>query len=98
MTTAPGHERKVQVTVTGRVQGVWYRAWTREEARDLGLDGWVRNRSDGSVEAVLAGGRDEIDTMLDLFREGPPLAVVDEVVWEPFEGEVACGFAQAATS
>ena len=91
------HERRVRVTVTGRVQGVWYRAWTREEARDLGLDGWVRNRSDGSVEAVLAGSREDIETMLGLLEEGPPLAVVERVAWEPFAQEVACGFAQRPT-
>ncbi|MBT6510918.1 MAG: acylphosphatase, partial [Rhodospirillaceae bacterium] len=49
------HERKVRVCITGRVQGVWYRAWTTEEASELGLDGWVRNRRDGTVEAVFAG-------------------------------------------
>ncbi len=97
MTTGPGHERRVHVTVTGRVQGVWYRAWTREEARDLGLDGWVRNRSDGSVEAVLAGSQEDIETMLGLLKQGPPLAVVEKVACEPFAEEVACGFAQRPT-
>ncbi len=97
MTTGSGHERRVHVTVTGRVQGVWYRAWTREEARDLGLDGWVRNRRDGSVEAVLAGSREDIRTMLGLLEQGPPLAVVETVTWEPFAEEVACGFAQRST-
>ena len=97
MTHGPGHERRVKVTVTGRVQGVWYRAWTREEARDLGLDGWVRNCSDGSVEAVLAGSRDDVDTMLGLLKQGPPLAVVETVAWESFTGEVASGFAQRNT-
>ncbi len=98
MTTGPGHERRIRVTVSGRVQGVWYRAWTREEARDLGLDGWVRNRSDGSVEAVLAGSREDVDTMLGLLEQGPPLAVVEMVAWEPFAEEVACGFAQRPTA
>ena len=97
MTTGPGHETRVRVTVTGRVQGVWYRAWTTEEARDLGLDGWVRNRSDGSVEAVLAGRREDIDTMLCLLKEGPPLAAVETVACESFGGEVARGFAQRPT-
>ena len=97
MTIGPGHERRVRVTVTGRVQGVWYRAWTAEEARDLGLDGWVRNRSNGSVEAVLAGSRKDVNTMLLLLKEGPPLAVVETVVCESFRGEVECGFAQRPT-
>lgn len=97
MTTDPGHERRIRVTVTGRVQGVWYRAWTAEEARDLGLDGWVRNRSDGSVEAVLAGSRGDIDAMLGLLEAGPPLAAVETVAWEPFTEEVARGFAQRPT-
>lgn len=91
------HERRVRVTVTGIVQGVWYRAWTVEEARDLGLDGWIRNRSDGSVEAVLAGSQGDIDTMLGLLEQGPPLAVVEAVAWETFTDDVACGFAQRPT-
>ena len=97
MTTDPGHERRIRVTVTGRVQGVWYRAWTAEEARDLGLDGWVRNRSNGSVEAVLAGSRKDVNAMLRLLEEGPPLAVVETVVFESFRGEVKRGFVQRPT-
>ena len=68
-----------RVRVTGRVQGVFFRVWTAEEARTLGLSGWVRNCSDRSVEAHVEGGADQIDEMLDLLREGPPDARVDKV-------------------
>ncbi len=97
MTPSAERELRVRVRVTGRVQGVWFRAWVREEARDLGLDGWVRNRSDGSVEAVLAGRPRDVSTMLDFMKEGPPLAVVETCVCESFHGEVDCGFAQRST-
>jgi len=90
--------RTVHVRITGKVQGVWYRAWTAEEARDLGLDGWVRNRRDGSVEAVFAGRSDDVDAMLALCREGPPLARVSDVSWETHEGTVAAGFEQRPTA
>ena len=90
-------EKRVRVTVTGRVQGVWYRAWTVEEARDLGLDGWVRNRRNCSVEAVFSGRSRDVHTMLRLLEEGPPLAAVETVVCEPFAGEIECGFVQRPT-
>jgi len=58
------------------VQGVGYRAFVEVRAIELGLDGWVRNRRDGSVEAVLQGPADVVEAMLDLCREGPPAALV----------------------
>jgi len=94
---ATGMKRCVRVTISGRVQGVWYRAWTREEARDLGLDGWVRNRTDGSVEAVLEGMPGEVEAMLRLLWSGPPLARVDEVVVQDWNEPVAPGFEQRPT-
>jgi acylphosphatase len=94
---ARSQSRCVRVAVTGRVQGVWYRAWTREEARDLGLDGWVRNRPDGSVEAVLSGRNGDIEAMLQLLWSGPPLARVDSVVVEEWSESVAPGFEQRPT-
>lgn len=63
--------------IRGRVQGVGYRDWTRYVARDRGVEGWVRNRKDGSVEAVFAGSRDEISGMLAACRKGPPNARVE---------------------
>lgn len=70
----------VQVRIRGRVQGVWFRAWTVEQATALGLDGWVRNRSDGSVEALFAGPADRVAEMVRRCRNGPPQARVDDVV------------------
>lgn len=69
--------RTVAVVVAGRVQGVGYRAWTLREASRLGLDGRVRNRSDGAVEAVFRGAPDAVAAMLEACRHGPPGARVD---------------------
>lgn len=69
----------VRVVVSGRVQGVWFRAWTEQEARALGLDGWVRNRRDGTVEAVLSGDEAVVETMIKALWEGPPLAQVTAI-------------------
>ena len=62
------------VRIHGRVQGVWYRAWTQQEALKLNLTGWVRNRRDGTVEAVFAGPRIQVEAMIKVCHEGPPLA------------------------
>lgn len=72
-------EVAVRVRITGRVQGVWYRGWTVKEARARGLAGWVRNRPDGSVEAVFAGPQPLVEAMLASCRSGPPAARVAEV-------------------
>jgi acylphosphatase len=66
-----------RVIIRGRVQGVGYRDWTRHVARDRGLEGWVRNRKDGSVEALFAGTRDAISSMIVACRKGPPNARVE---------------------
>lgn len=62
------------LAITGKVQGVWYRAWTVETARSLGLTGWVRNRTDGSVEAVVEGDESAVDQFLVLAQDGPAAA------------------------
>jgi len=67
------------VTVRGRVQGVGYRAWVEDEALRRGLEGWTRNRRDGSVEAVFAGAPDAVATMIAACRRGPPSARVEAV-------------------
>ena len=67
------------VRVRGKVQGVFFRAWTREQARELHLCGWVRNCADGSVEAHIEGGRVELEEMMKRMRQGPPAARVDDL-------------------
>jgi acylphosphatase len=61
------------------VQGVWFRDWTRREALSLGLSGWARNRSDGSVEALFEGDGEAVGEMIGRCRSGPRLARVDEI-------------------
>lgn len=75
-------ESSVRVLITGRVQGVWFRGWTVEQARARGLRGWVRNRTDGSVEAVFCGPVDLVDEMVESCRMGPPSADVTRVLRE----------------
>jgi acylphosphatase len=70
------------VTIRGRVQGVGYRAWLEHEARLRDLEGWVRNRRDGSVEAVFAGSEDVVADMIAACRRGPMSARVDDVAEE----------------
>ncbi|MGJ4918650.1 acylphosphatase [Bradyrhizobium sp. HKCCYLRH2060] len=73
----------VHVMVRGRVQGVGYRAWVEDQAILNGLEGWVRNRTDGSVEALFAGASDDVAAVLAACREGPPAARVDAVMENP---------------
>jgi acylphosphatase len=72
-----------QVTIKGRVQGVGYRAWVEHQARVQHLEGWVRNRRDGSVEALFAGPADVVSNMVALCRRGPVSARVEAVEDEP---------------
>jgi acylphosphatase len=71
-----------RVMIRGRVQGVGYRAWVDHQARRFGLHGWVRNRRDGSVEAVFDGAGDIVARIIVSCRNGPPSARVDEVAEE----------------
>ena len=87
----------VRLHITGRVQGVWYRGWTVDQARELGLDGWVRNRRDGSVEAVVAGPADRVQELVARCRRGPRAALVEGVEVTPEAEEVAPGFHQKPT-
>ncbi len=66
--------------IEGRVQGVGYRAWMVREARRLGLAGWVRNRADGSVEAIIAGPEPAVQALLTACRRGPIAARVDRIL------------------
>jgi acylphosphatase len=85
---------RAHIIVSGRVQGVSFRAATAKEARALGLTGWVRNMPDGRVEAIFEGSRDKIEEMLAWCRKGPPAARVSglEIVYEK-PGEALAGFA-----
>jgi acylphosphatase len=86
-----------RVRIDGRVQGVWYRGWTVEEALRRGLDGWVRNRADGSVEALFAGPEDVVEAMIVACHRGPPAAQVRCVVAETSTESPEPGFVQRAT-
>ena len=90
--------RAVHVTITGRVQGVGFRDFVVTEAEKLGLDGWVRNRRDGTVEAVFAGDEQEIQYVLMELNAGPPAASVTDVQTAPYEGPIADGFNALPTS
>ena len=68
-----------QVTIVGRVQGVGYRAWVEHRARARGLEGWVRNRRDGRVEALFAGPAEVVSEMIASCRRGPSSARVEVV-------------------
>src|SRR4051794_1037107 len=71
--------RSVRLRITGRVQAVGYRAWAVDRARQLGLRGWVRNRRDGSVEALVTGEDDAVAAMIEACRRGPAAARVEDV-------------------
>jgi acylphosphatase len=75
--------KALQVRITGIVQGVGFRDWTRSEASRLGLRGWVRNETDGSVTALLVGSDTAVATMLARLHEGPSHSRVDRVASEP---------------
>lgn len=84
----------LRAVISGRVQGVWYRAWTVETATRLGLSGWVRNRLDGTVEALFCGPAELVHRMIEACRSGPPDARVAEVDVEPGEPPAHEGFLQ----
>jgi acylphosphatase len=81
--------QRVHVRITGRVQGVFFRASAEAEAKRLGLTGWVRNRPDGSVELIAEGPRTRLDDLVAWCRHGPPRAEVEDaqIEWGPFTGE-----------
>ena len=79
---------QARLTITGRVQGVGYRDWTIGTARRLGLTGWVRNRRDGAVEALVVGGDAAVGAMIEACRHGPSMARVDTVDIEPVDLDI----------
>lgn len=82
--------------ISGRVQGVWYRGSMAQEAQRLGVTGWVRNRADGSVEAMVAGTAEQVAMIMHWARRGPPNAAVEHVAVELGEGEFR-GFEQRSS-
>ena len=71
--------KRVHVIVEGRVQGVFFRACTRDEAVRLGLSGWVRNRPNGSVEVLVEGEKGAVNKMVQWFQQGSPHSIVEKV-------------------
>ena len=84
--------KSVRVRISGRVQGVWFRAWTKQQATALGLDGWVRNCVDGNVAALFAGPDEAVNAMIVQCRDGPPLAFVSSISSEQDEPPKESGF------
>jgi len=85
-----GNVARARLLISGRVQGVFYRAETREAALKHRLTGWVRNRPDGGVEALLEGDKQDVEKVIDWCGKGPPAARVDEVLvnWEEPAGDL----------
>ena len=71
--------KQVHVKISGKVQGVWFRASTKQQAEQIGITGWVRNTSDGKVEAVFQGTKDQIDEMIRWCHQGPTLSHVEHI-------------------
>ena len=84
--------RRVHVFVSGRVQGVYYRATTRERAQKQGVDGWVRNLDDGRVEAVFEGPEADVEAMVEFCHEGSERANVTDLEIEDEDPEGIDGF------
>ncbi len=90
---------QARLSISGRVQGVGYRDWAMATAQRLGLSGWVRNRADGSVEALVVGDDDAVGKMIEACRRGPALARVDAVDVEPVDLDVLpTGFTRLPTA
>lgn len=90
MTSSREHLR-AHVIVHGLVQGVWFRASTKDEADRLGVSGWVRNQQDGSVEAVFEGDKKQVEEIVGWCHRGPSGAKVSkvEIAWEPYGNELS---------
>jgi acylphosphatase len=90
-------ETALRLIITGRVQGVGFRAWTRREARRRGLRGWVRNRRDGSVEVLAIGEPAAVDAIAAACRHGPAAAAVENVLRAAAEDDGSGAFEEAPT-
>jgi acylphosphatase len=87
----PSPERILRLVINGRVQGVSYRVWTQQEALSRGISGWVRNRANGDVEALIAGPADVLTIFCEICRAGPPMARVDSILIEEAEAAALAG-------
>ncbi|TPK90925.1 MULTISPECIES: acylphosphatase [unclassified Mesorhizobium] len=87
-----GEQRAVRARISGTVQGVSYRVWTRGEAMRLGLTGWVRNERDGSVAALIAGADAAVMAMIERLWQGPPGALVSKVEIEEASDDMPVDF------
>ena len=85
-------EKATRVVIEGRVQGVWFRGWAAQEAARLNIRGWIRNRLDGSVEAVFAGADADVDAIVLACRRGPPAARGESLTQYPAEAPEEDGF------
>jgi len=94
---SPPARRAARLQITGRVQGVGYRDWLVDQAVELGLAGWVRNRPDGSVEAHAEGPAAALERLTDRCRKGPRLARVDGVQASDLPPEGHAGFTRRPT-
>lgn len=92
MATAGSQKLTLGVVISGRVQGVWFRAWTQLQANRHGIDGWVRNCRDGTVEALFSGNAFDVNALLDLCADGPPGAHVTNVERHPGQPPNSKGF------
>lgn len=84
-----GQYLRAHVVIRGYVQGVWFRASTRDEATRIGVSGWVRNLSDGSVDALFEGEKKKVEEIIGWCHRGPSGAQVSrvDISWEPYKGE-----------
>lgn len=94
----PAEVSSRRLDIHGRVQGVWYRASAQAEATRLGLRGWVRNRHDGRVEALVIGELAAIEAFIDWAYQGPPKAEVTRIEISAAEAEAIEGFEQRPTA
>ena len=89
---------QARLVISGRVQGVGYRDWAIDTGIRLGLTGWVRNRRDGAVEALIVGEEEAVGQMIEACRRGPSLARVDEIDVEPVDLDILpAGFTRLPT-
>jgi len=89
--------RAVRLTITGKVQGIGYRDFVERQAKAMSVAGWVRNRRDGSVEAVIVGPASSVETIIAACRRGPPAAAVKEVRIAEHSGPLPEGFTTLPT-